>query len=65
MIQVAIATITISANRIVYADGSVNRLFFSSGPATADSLTRPPDDVFLGMLRRPSSSFKELVASRC
>src|SRR5215469_1790407 len=41
MIQVRIATITIRANRIVYADGSVNRLFFSgsTGDATADSLT--------------------------
>ena len=29
MSQVAIAASTISANRIVYADGSVNRLFFS------------------------------------
>ena len=31
MIQVAIAASTISANRIVYADGSLNPLF-SSGP---------------------------------
>src|SRR4051794_21197135 len=33
MIQVASAVTTISANRIVYADGSVNRGFGSSGAA--------------------------------
>ena len=32
MIQVAIAASTISANRIVYADGSVKRRFFSGSP---------------------------------
>jgi hypothetical protein len=42
MIQVKIATSTISANRIVYADGSVNPPFFtgSTGAATACSLNR-------------------------
>ena len=39
MTQVAIAASTISANRIVYADGSVNRLFFSgSGTEVSVSL---------------------------
>jgi hypothetical protein len=48
MIQVKIATSTINANKIVYADGSVNPPFFSgsTGAATADSLTKPPDDDF-------------------
>jgi hypothetical protein len=42
MTHVAIAASTISANRIVYAEGSLNRLFFLGSPAaaTASSLIR-------------------------
>jgi hypothetical protein len=42
MIQVAIAAIAISAKRIVYAEGSVKRRFFSrsASVATASSLIR-------------------------
>src|SRR5207247_1291386 len=41
MTHVAIAANTINANKIVYADGSVNRLLFSGSPpaATTPSLT--------------------------
>src|SRR6476620_6786874 len=70
MIQVAIAASTINANRIVYAEGSENRLFFSGSPAatTTTSLIEglPGADVarFYSARCVPSSGSRGDAAGR-